>query len=298
MIQHIPESDILYTNFAKDLAIRMIDQTCRVSGRGYSVLAISAVIAEHFPVNTLGSSLAWLHKLLTFNDVNVDMLKEIRIPAHYIKYILLLSYNDDISLGAWRNIKDQNCLECTLIKFAEILHVVNTQEQFYDLLDTVLKELKLINFSNDLNEVLLELIRKAEAVLAKNPLKPIQRQIHPKGWGHEEWIVNNDLYCAKYLVVNEGKRCSIHYHRNKDETFRIVAGKVKLTVYGSDPSKNLQDLSRISVSKIMCPGDTVRIPPGLIHSFCGADTITGTSIILEISTHHEESDSYRIEKGD
>ena len=53
-----------------------------------------------------------------------------------------------------------------------------------------------------------------------------QPEIHPKGWGRELWIANSELYCGKILELNEDKRCSIHYHKLKDETFYILSGNV------------------------------------------------------------------------
>ncbi|BCU98886.1 MAG: hypothetical protein CM15mV24_1110 [Bellamyvirus sp.] len=47
----------------------------------------------------------------------------------------------------------------------------------------------------------------------------------PKGWGYEKWIVNTEEYCGKLLFFNEGKRCSWHYHKLKDETFYLQSGK-------------------------------------------------------------------------
>ena len=53
----------------------------------------------------------------------------------------------------------------------------------------------------------------------------------PKGWGYEKWIVNTEEYCGKLLFLNEGKRCSWHYHKLKDETFYLQSGKI-LLYYG------------------------------------------------------------------
>ena len=44
-------------------------------------------------------------------------------------------------------------------------------------------------------------------------------EIHKKGWGYENWLVNTELYCGKILHFNHGKQCSLHYHKIKDETF-------------------------------------------------------------------------------
>jgi len=55
----------------------------------------------------------------------------------------------------------------------------------------------------------------------------------PKGWGYEKWIVNNDKYCGKILFVVKDRKCSLHYHNIKDETFYIQSGKIVLH-YGMD----------------------------------------------------------------
>ena len=97
-----------------------------------------------------------------------------------------------------------------------------------------------------------------------------------KEWGKEIWIVNRD-YCGKKLILNKGFRCSMHYHKNKDETFYILNGKVLLEI---GMQKN-----------IMLPGDSILIKPGQKHRFTGLEF----SEIMEFSTHHEDSDSYREE---
>ena len=98
-----------------------------------------------------------------------------------------------------------------------------------------------------------------------------------KIWGKELWMANTDKYCGKKLFLSKGKRCSIHYHKNKDETFYIDFGKVLMEVE-----------DKITVMK---KGDVVRIKQNTKHRFSGLEQ----SIILEFSTHHEDSDSYRVE---
>lgn len=110
---------------------------------------------------------------------------------------------------------------------------------------------------------------------------------HLKGWGHELWIVNNEKYCGKLLFFNEGKRCSWHYHKVKDETFYLQSGKIELH-YGSDP-----DFAKSTV-RIMSPGDSMHIPVGMIHQMIALEQ----SELFEFSTFHMDEDSYRITKGD
>jgi quercetin dioxygenase-like cupin family protein len=104
--------------------------------------------------------------------------------------------------------------------------------------------------------------------------EPIKRV--PKEWGEEHWIVNRD-YCGKKLILKQGWRCSLHFHKVKDEVFYLIRGKVLLEVGGREV--------------LMVPGDHHHIPTGTVHRFSGLED----SEIIEFSTHHEDSDSHRIE---
>ena len=113
--------------------------------------------------------------------------------------------------------------------------------------------------------------------------KPIH--IQPKGWGEEHWIHNDDKYCGKVLVLKKGKRCSLHFHVKKTETFYVQKGKVQM---------ELQQKTGERETFVMNPGDVCEITPLLRHRFTGLED----SEIFEFSTQHFEDDSYRIEKGD
>lgn len=100
---------------------------------------------------------------------------------------------------------------------------------------------------------------------------------HEKVWGSEEWIVNTPLYCGKFLYLKKGKRCSLHYHKNKDETFYVLEGEILMEAGDKE--------------KVMKKGDIQHITPMTKHRFSGLKD----SVIIEFSTHHEEDDSYRVE---
>jgi quercetin dioxygenase-like cupin family protein len=106
------------------------------------------------------------------------------------------------------------------------------------------------------------------------------QNIVEKGWGYEIWLVNTDDYCAKILKFFKGKKCSYHYHKNKTETFIIQKGLCKLKYCHQ--------------WYFLKAGDTFHIPCGTEHQVVAIEDTE----ILEVSTHHEDSDSYRIEKGD
>jgi mannose-6-phosphate isomerase len=111
-------------------------------------------------------------------------------------------------------------------------------------------------------------------------------EVHPKGWGEEIWLANNDKYCGKILKINKGAKFSLHYHLQKIETFHIFKGKIWF---------RFMDLKRADiVSQTVVEGKCIDIPIGLPHQIEALED----SIIIEVSTHHEDSDSYRIEKGD
>ena len=109
----------------------------------------------------------------------------------------------------------------------------------------------------------------------RKALEQIPTHKVPKVWGEEHWIVNRD-YCGKKLILRRGFRCSLHLHKNKDEVFYVISGKVFL---------ELGDRERV-----MGPGDHQHVPQGVEHRFWGIEDAE----IIEFSTHHEDEDSYRV----
>ena len=116
---------------------------------------------------------------------------------------------------------------------------------------------------------------------------PVREPVHfqPKGWGHEVWIHNDERYCGKILVVKKDKKCSLHYHQKKHETFYIQSGRIHMRVRYEDGREQ---------SFEMKPGDVLELAPGTAHQFTGLED----SEIMEFSTQHFEDDSYRLERGD
>jgi mannose-6-phosphate isomerase-like protein (cupin superfamily) len=108
----------------------------------------------------------------------------------------------------------------------------------------------------------------------------------PKGWGEELIIENNELYCGKLLIFKAGCKFSMHYHMIKDETWYVEKGEF---IY-----KWIDTETADTIEVNLKPGDIVRQRPGQPHQLIA---ITD-GIIFEVSTHHEDSDSYRVWKGD
>ncbi len=103
--------------------------------------------------------------------------------------------------------------------------------------------------------------------------------ILPKVWGYEKWLENNERYCSKLLSLSRGYQSSLHYHKIKDETLIVTEGHVRFEL--GDQIFH------------MWSGNFVRVPPGTPHRFTGMEN----SLIIEVSTNHNEADVYRIEES-
>ena len=137
----------------------------------------------------------------------------------------------------------------------------------------------------------------------------VKPEFHEKGWGSELWLANNEVYCVKQMIINPGKKCSIHYHKIKEERFVVMKGSLRLLLFPNigiksfehlatvmEPSKLEKGLLRYAEELILKPGDSHHLHNMLPHQFYGLGE--EPTIFIEISTTHKEEDSYRIVKGD
>lgn len=113
-------------------------------------------------------------------------------------------------------------------------------------------------------------------------------EYHPKLWGGELWLENNDLYCGKLLYLKEGYVSSIHYHQQKDETFVALEGVVIVEIY---------DMNGTLLETLPLRGwahDKVRLEPFTPHRFYVEE---GRGVVLEVSTPHSDEDVVRLEES-
>src|ERR1700735_673401 len=125
----------------------------------------------------------------------------------------------------------------------------------------------------------------SENATITSPRKTVQ--VEPKGWGREVWIANNRLYCGKILEIRKGKRCSLHYHKLKTESFYLHKGRLKIRVKDSVDSDRLEEFE-------MFPGDCMAVARDLVHQMDAQEY----SDLFEFATQHFETASYRLVKGD
>jgi len=129
------------------------------------------------------------------------------------------------------------------------------------------------------------------------------RHFVSKGWGWEDWIVNNNKYCGKVLFVKQGKKCSWHYHAEKDETFYLQSGELIVRFIRQKDFEEQMKLIGLPIEErlkcsywqaVLRPGHSLHIPTGTVHQF----EAVLDSYLFEFSTTHKDEDSIRVVKGD
>ncbi|HET8688457.1 MAG TPA: hypothetical protein VFM18_17740 [Methanosarcina sp.] len=107
-----------------------------------------------------------------------------------------------------------------------------------------------------------------------------------KGWGYENIWVTNDKYCGKIMHFKAGARFSMHFHREKEETWLVQSGKFLVEwIDTKDASVHQTELNTNAVwhNAPLLPHRLICIEEG---------------DILEVSTPDSVEDNYRVLPGD
>lgn len=107
-----------------------------------------------------------------------------------------------------------------------------------------------------------------------------------KGWGHELIWTTNDKYCGKLMKFNKGAKFSMHFHREKDESWYVLDG-IFLVHW-------INTLTADITTTKLKPGDVWRNEPLVPHQVECIEEGT----IIEVSTPDSVEDNYRVGKGD
>lgn len=102
-----------------------------------------------------------------------------------------------------------------------------------------------------------------------------------KPWGKEEIWAETPKYVGKYLYISAGHRLSRQYHEKKEETIRVISGKLLLE---TGDGENV-------TSNTLFPGDVYHVTPLTVHRFCATSTDV---VLVEVSTP-ELDDVVRLE---
>jgi mannose-6-phosphate isomerase-like protein (cupin superfamily) len=109
-----------------------------------------------------------------------------------------------------------------------------------------------------------------------------------KGWGYEIIWATNEKYAGKILVFERvGAKFSMHFHKEKDETWFVNSGRFKL--------RYLDTTNATMFERELKEGDVWRNPPMLPHQL---EALEPNSMIFEVSTPDSVEDNFRILPGD
>jgi mannose-6-phosphate isomerase len=93
-----------------------------------------------------------------------------------------------------------------------------------------------------------------------------------KPWGHELIWAEAEQYVGKVLFIRAGESLSLQFHREKDESWLVHAGRAKVEL-GSAGAALLSE-------EVVGPGAAFRFRPGTVHRVTALEDTT----ILEVST--------------
>ncbi len=125
--------------------------------------------------------------------------------------------------------------------------------------------------------------------------EPSKATVIPKGWGGEYFAYHTpqehngqklDVDTVKLMYFEKDKKCSIHYHKLKEEYFICVVGRFRIELTDEWGSPNVFELE---------PFQRVFIPKMREHRIIGLED---KNILLEVSSLDHPDDSIRLVKGD
>lgn len=109
-----------------------------------------------------------------------------------------------------------------------------------------------------------------------------------KGWGYELIWATTDDYCGKIMFFNKaGNKTSMHFHKEKDESWFVNSGKFKVRYIDTKDS--------MLYEKDLNEGDVWHNPPLMPHQLVA---MADESSITEVSTADSVEDNFRIGPGD
>ena len=109
-----------------------------------------------------------------------------------------------------------------------------------------------------------------------------------KGWGYELIWATTDDYCGKIMFFNKaGNKTSMHFHKEKDETWFVNSGQFKVRYIDTKDS--------MLYEKDLNEGDVWHNPPLMPHQLVA---MADESRITEVSTADSVEDNFRIGPGD
>ena len=102
-----------------------------------------------------------------------------------------------------------------------------------------------------------------------------------KPWGHELIWALTDRYCGKILVIETGRRLSLQYHEQKDESILVLSGRLRLHLDDDTGTMTIRELGA---------GESAHVAVGRRHRYEAIERVE----LVEVSTP-ELGDVVRVE---
>ncbi len=107
-----------------------------------------------------------------------------------------------------------------------------------------------------------------------------------KKWG-SEFIISDQPHAAKIMTLKPNTQVSMHFHREKSETFILIKGAMVVEVVDLKIGKNTKIILEKPYSSITLPVDTP-------HTFYCPSGQTEETVFIEASTEDQTHDNYRL----
>jgi mannose-6-phosphate isomerase-like protein (cupin superfamily) len=102
-------------------------------------------------------------------------------------------------------------------------------------------------------------------------LSAVETERVEKPWGYELVWARTDRYVGKILHVRRDHALSLQYHRVKEETIRLLSGRMRLETETAGGEREV---------RILEPGEGAHVRPGLRHRMEALEDCE----VLEVST--------------
>lgn len=113
-------------------------------------------------------------------------------------------------------------------------------------------------------------------------LKPLD--VRDKYWGKITSVCKLENCTLKIIEMKSNTQSSLEFHTQKDETYYILSGEVKLGIrYGRGQNKSVT----------LKEGDVYHVPRGVMHMRMSVKD----SVIVEIASNDTDADSHIVEDG-
>ncbi len=81
-----------------------------------------------------------------------------------------------------------------------------------------------------------------------------------KCWGKVAHLFHNENTAVSHLMVTAGWRCSQHWHKERDNLFAVLSGRVVIKEWRNGGTG-------VVVTTTLGPGGVLTVPSGTLHQF-------------------------------